>query len=147
MASPSGTSSGSSHPLNSGSGEDLQAIMHQKKLKRMISNRESARRSRMRKQQHLDELMAQANQLRKENRQLLTNLSLTKQHYAAVEYENSVLRAQVMELRSRLQSLDEILDYLNVSNMSVSDTSTTGAWNCSYINQPIMASADSIFYY
>ncbi|URE11169.1 ocs element-binding factor 1 [Musa troglodytarum] len=113
MASPSGTSSGSSQLLNSGSEEDLQAVMDQKKRKRMISNRESARRSRMRKQKQLADLTAEAMQLRRENDQAFTVLNLTTQDYSVVEAENSVLRAQAMELTYRLLSLSEIVDYLN----------------------------------
>ncbi|CAL9084653.1 unnamed protein product [Musa textilis] len=110
MASPGGTSSGSSLLQTSGSDEDLQAAAtEQKKRKRMISNRESARRSRMRKQQHLDDLTAEANQLRKENSRLLTSLIFTTQQHVAVEAQNSVLRTRMVELTNRLQSLDEIL--------------------------------------
>ncbi|THU63465.1 hypothetical protein C4D60_Mb01t16030 [Musa balbisiana] len=138
-SSPSGTSSGSSQLQNSGS-EDLQAVMDQKKLRRMISNRESARRSRMRKQKHLDELMAQLNQLRKENRQLSTAFSLTKQQYVAVDAENCVLRAQMMELGNRLQSLDEILSFLNMNINISGHQMIDNSIKC--LNQPIMASAD-----
>ncbi|KAJ8486242.1 hypothetical protein OPV22_018727 [Ensete ventricosum] len=111
MASPGGTSSGSSLLQSSGSDQDLQAVAvaEQKKRQRMKSNRESARRSRIRKQKHLDDLTAEANQLRQENSRLLTSLFLTTQHHVAVEAENSVLSTRMLELTDRLQSLDEIL--------------------------------------
>ncbi|KAG6509656.1 bZIP transcription factor 44-like [Zingiber officinale] len=116
MASAHGSSSGSILLQNSGSEEDLQALIDQKKRKRKISNRESAKRSRMRKQKHLDDLTAQVNQLRKDNSQISTYLSLTTQQYFAMETENSVLRTQMMELNNRLQSLYEILFCLNDTN-------------------------------
>ncbi|RWW32593.1 hypothetical protein BHE74_00017436 [Ensete ventricosum] len=144
-SSPSGISSGTSQLQNSSSEEDLQAAMDQKKLKRMISNRESARRSRMRKQKHLDELMAQLNQLRKENRQLSTAFNLTKQQHVAVAAENCVLRAQMMELGNRLQSLDEILTFLNININTSGHQMIDSSIKC--LNQPIMASADMFYYY
>ncbi|KAA8537586.1 hypothetical protein F0562_027194 [Nyssa sinensis] len=116
MASRSGNSSGSSRLQNSGSEEDLQQLMDQRKRKRMQSNRESARRSRMRKQKHMDDLMAQLTQLRKENNQILTNMNITTQHFLNVEAENSVLRAQMVELSQRLDSLNDILNYMNSLN-------------------------------
>ncbi|OMO75616.1 hypothetical protein COLO4_25979 [Corchorus olitorius] len=174
-SSPSGTSSGSSSTLmqNSGSEEDLQALMDERKRKRMISNRESARRSRMRKQKHLDDLMGQVTQLRKENHEIMTRINLTTQHYMNVEAENSVLRAQANELSHRLQSLNEIISFLNGSNSNdhnnnnfdahedLSSTSTSligfpepaadscflNPFNLAYLNQPIMASADNMFLY
>ncbi|KAG1342825.1 bZIP transcription factor 11 [Cocos nucifera] len=159
MASSSGTTSGSSQLPNSGSEDDLQALMHQRKQKRMLSNRESARRSRMRKQKHLDDLMAQVGHLRKENSQILTALNITTQHYLGVEAENSVFRTQMMELNTRLQSLDEMLCYMNgggsdgfgfglVSNgLEATDGCFTRPWSLMAMNnQPIMASADMFQY-
>lgn len=169
MASSSGTSSGSgsgSMVQHSGSEEDLQVLMDQRKRKRMISNRESARRSRMRKQKHLDDLVAQVAQLRKENQQILTSVNLTTEQYLRVESENSVLRAQASELGNRLESLNEIIDYLNASNSNINmnNNNNNGAFaafnnttfvepninnngffnpmNMGYLNHPIMASAD-----
>ncbi|KAK9165450.1 hypothetical protein Scep_000641 [Stephania cephalantha] len=121
MASSSGTttSSGSSSLLqNSGSEEDLQLLMDQRKRKRMLSNRESARRSRLRKQKQLDDLMAQVAHLRKENSQIVTSLNMTTQHYLNIDSENSVLRAQEAELSHRLESLMGIVRYLNVTNVN-----------------------------
>lgn len=168
MATSSGNSSGSTQLHNSGSEGDLQAGMDQRKRKRMQSNRESARRSRMRKQKHLDDLMAQVAQLRKENSQIHTTTSLTTQQLLTVEAENSVLRAQMMELSQRLESLNDILNYMNTNHgifetepqQQQQDHHLTGPglgigpdsfmnnpWNLMYINQqPIMASADMFQY-
>ncbi|GFY95859.1 hypothetical protein Acr_11g0001650 [Actinidia rufa] len=112
MASSSGNSSGSLQIQSSGPKEGL---MDQRKRKRMQSNRESARRSRMRKQTHLNDLTAQIARLKEENDQIHTNLSITSQHYLNVEAENSVLRAQMGELSQRLDALNDILNYLDAS--------------------------------
>lgn len=156
MASSSGTSSGSSLLQNSGSEGNLQQLVDQRKRKRMISNRESARRSRMRKQKHLDDLMTQLSQLRKENNQIISSMSLTTQHYHNVEAENSILRAQVAELSHRLQSLNEIINCLNNPiNASFAteepytdsvDEFMNNSLSYLYFNQPILASADMIQY-
>lgn len=159
MASSSGNSSGSTQILqNSGSEGDLQVIMDQRKRKRMQSNRESARRSRMRKQKHLDDLMAQVSQIKKENNQIHASTTITTQHYLNIEAENSVLRAQMDELSQRLQSLNDILNYINMMNTNNDEIYETteeinqqpimDPWNLMYLNQqqPIMASAD-IFQY
>ncbi|XP_010028614.2 bZIP transcription factor 11 [Eucalyptus grandis] len=116
MASSSGTSSGSTLIQNSGSEESLQALMDQRKRKRMISNRESARRSRMRKQRHLDDLMLVVAQLRKDNQQLRDNVNVVNQHYMTLETENSILRVQMNELTNRLESLKDILGILDAGD-------------------------------
>ncbi|XP_050365391.1 bZIP transcription factor 11 [Argentina anserina] len=163
MASSSGTSSVSSMLQNSGSEENLQVLMVQRKRKRMLSNRESARRSRMRKQKHLDDLTAQMAQLKKENHQIISSLNITSQHYMNIEADNSVLRAQAAELNNRLQSLNEIITFLNAnhgggcvedsSHNSNNNNFTEPSADCffnplnlSYLNQPIMASAEMFQY-
>uniref|UniRef100_A0A5B6Z9G4 BZIP domain-containing protein n=1 Tax=Davidia involucrata TaxID=16924 RepID=A0A5B6Z9G4_DAVIN len=157
MASSSGTSSASFLLQNSGSEEDLQQLMDQRKRKRMVSNRESARRSRMRKQKHLDDLMTQLTQLGKENNQILTSMNVTTQHYLNIEHENSILRAQMAELSNRLESLNEIITFMNATNggfgteepytfTETTDGFMNNPWNYLYLNQPIMASADMLQY-
>ncbi|KAF8677113.1 hypothetical protein HU200_046579 [Digitaria exilis] len=88
---------------------DLRVLMEQRRAKRMLSNRESARRSRMRKQRHLDDLTAQAAHLRRENAHVAAALGLTAQGLLAVDAENAVLRTQAAELAARLASLNDII--------------------------------------
>jgi len=159
MASSSGASSGSSTIPNSGSEGDFQNVMDQRKRKRMLSNRESARKSRMRKQSHLDDLTAQACQLTKENNQIRTSINMASQLYLNIEAENSILKAQMAELSQRLESLNGIINYMNSTNNTIFQTdheeytqtheydSFMNPWNSSlYLNQPIMASTDVFMY-
>lgn len=160
MATSSGNSSQIQNNNNNNSGSDeVLMVVDERKRKRMQSNRESARRSRMRKQKHVDDLMCQVTQLKKENSNILSSINITTQQYANLEAENSVLRAQMMELSQRLQSLNEILTYINNSNNinnngnGVFETHNhqedfqINPWNLMYVNQPIMASADMLYQY
>ncbi|XP_041022800.1 bZIP transcription factor 44-like [Juglans microcarpa x Juglans regia] len=159
MASSStGASLGSSTLQNSGTSEgDLHDhVMDQRKRKRMLSNRESARRSRQRKQKHLDDLMTQVCQLAKENNQILTSMNMTSQVYLNIEAENSILRAQMAELNQRLESLNEIVNYVNSTTglFGTGDSTQTThdnslilqPWSSPYMNHPITASADIFMY-
>ncbi|KAL4285107.1 hypothetical protein GQ457_16G013520 [Hibiscus cannabinus] len=153
MASSSGNSnsSASGSMVPSGSEEDLHQLVDQRKRKRMESNRESARRSRMRKQKLLDDLTAQVTHLAKDNNQILTSITFTTQHYFNMEAENSVLRAQLMELSQRLDSLNDILHFLNIGDgvYGSEGFETSDPFNMiHHLNQPIMASsADMMFEY
>lgn len=108
----------------------------------------------MRKQKHLDDLMGQVTQLSKDNNQILTTTNITTQHLINVEAENSILRAQVAELSQRLNSLNEILNFINTSSgvyendqtLQASADSFMNPLNLLYINQPITASADMFQY-
>ncbi|PNY00990.1 ocs element-binding factor 1-like protein [Trifolium pratense] len=101
MATSSGNSSVSTKSQSYGSEEDLQVLMDQRKRKRKQSNRESARRSRMRKQKHMDDLMVEVERLRNENNEIMTRMNMTTQHYLKIEAENCVLSAQMVELNQR----------------------------------------------
>lgn len=88
--------------------EDKHSI-DERKQRRMLSNRESARRSRQRKQQHLDELRAQVSHLREENGQILNRFQIASQQYAQITEENCILRSQALELSDRLQRLQHTM--------------------------------------
>ncbi|WOG91994.1 hypothetical protein DCAR_0311250 [Daucus carota subsp. sativus] len=139
MASLSGNSSGSTQIQNSGSEGDK---MDERKRKRMQSNRESARRSRLRKQQLLDELSGQVSQLKKENERILTKANITTQHFMNLESENLILRAQMDELSQRLESLNDIVKYMNM-NMNIVNTNINN--NNAYNNSGEMLECDNVF--
>lgn len=155
MNSSSGNSSGA-QIQKSGSEEGL---VDQRKRKRMESNRESARRSRTRKQKHLDDLMVLVAQLKDENSRIMNTMSITTQQCLNVEAENSVLSAQMGELCQRLDSLNNILNCLNTTTAAASgcvfeiedfecipESYMDNSWNLMCLNQPILASPDMFLY-
>ncbi|KAK8689578.1 hypothetical protein V6N13_088292 [Hibiscus sabdariffa] len=78
-----------------------------KRIRRMLSNRESARRSRRRKQAHLTELETQVSQLRVENANLLRRLTDISQKYNGAAVDNRVLKADVETLRAKVKLVEE----------------------------------------
>lgn len=85
--------------------EQQLSLINERKQRRMISNRESARRSRMRKQKHLDELWSQVVWLRTENHQLIDKLNdVTERHDQALE-ENAQLKEETSELRKMITDM------------------------------------------
>ncbi|XP_047324496.1 basic leucine zipper 43-like [Impatiens glandulifera] len=86
--------------------DELQiSLINERKQRRMISNRESARRSHMRKQKHLDELRSQVVWLRNENQQLLDKLNQMSEIHSNVAQENSQLKEEISELRQMLTDM------------------------------------------
>ncbi|KAJ1412056.1 Basic-leucine zipper domain [Sesbania bispinosa] len=80
-------------------------IIDERKHRRMISNRESARRSRMRKQKHLDELWSQVVRLRTENHNLIDKLNhMSESHDKAVQ-ENARLKEETCDLRQMIADM------------------------------------------
>ncbi|XP_059646681.1 bZIP transcription factor 53-like [Cornus florida] len=106
-------------------GDERYAKMDERKRKRMMSNRESARRSRMRKEQHIKELNNQVSYLKSSNNVIVQEMNSVRQLWSGVESENMVLRAQLADLKNRLESLEIVLSYMRGTSTSTS-TSTSG---------------------
>ncbi|XWS36102.1 hypothetical protein CRYUN_Cryun20dG0055400 [Craigia yunnanensis] len=135
-------------PASSGSDSDPRyANIDERKRKRMLSNRESARWSRMRKQKQLEDLVNEVSTLQKENSQLSEGINVTTQRYIEMESANNVLRAQAMELTERLRSQNSVLHIVEeVSGYAVEIPEIPDPllkpWQLPCPIQPIMASAD-----
>ncbi|XP_020587852.1 bZIP transcription factor 53-like [Phalaenopsis equestris] len=84
----------------------------ERKRKRMLSNRESARRSRMKKQQHLDDMVNNISQFKEENDMILNQVNLISSKYSKLDAENSAMRIRVMELTERLKFLNCTLKHV-----------------------------------
>ncbi|XP_058222318.1 basic leucine zipper 9 [Rhododendron vialii] len=80
-----------------------------KRMKRMVSNRESARRSRSRKQAHLVELEQQVDQLRGENATLFKQLTDATQQFKDSTTNNRVLKSDVEALRAKVKLAEDMV--------------------------------------
>ncbi|XP_074591090.1 basic leucine zipper 43-like [Curcuma longa] len=78
-----------------------QSTAEQRKQRRMISNRESARRARVRRQQQLCELRAQVAHLRSANCRLLGELNRVVREKEELRHENAWMEEEETELRSK----------------------------------------------
>uniref|UniRef100_A0A0E0CZH7 BZIP domain-containing protein n=1 Tax=Oryza meridionalis TaxID=40149 RepID=A0A0E0CZH7_9ORYZ len=79
------------------------ATKEERQRNRKRSNRLSAQRSRMKKQQYVDGLAVEAEQLRRENDAMRAGAGAALQRCRLVEQENRVLAAHARELCSGLQ--------------------------------------------
>ncbi|CAN6277712.1 unnamed protein product [Urochloa humidicola] len=80
-----------------------------KKMRRMVSNRESARRSRKRKQAHLADLETQVDQLRGENASLFKQLSDANQQFTTAVTDNRILKSDVEALRVKVKLAEDMV--------------------------------------
>ncbi|CAI0376272.1 unnamed protein product [Linum tenue] len=80
-----------------------------KRVRRMVSNRESARRSRRRKQAHLAELELQVEQLTGENATMYKQLSDAAQQYREAGTNHRVLKSGVEALRAKVKLAEDMV--------------------------------------
>ncbi|XVE97220.1 hypothetical protein REPUB_Repub03eG0001900 [Reevesia pubescens] len=80
-----------------------------KRLRRMLSNRESARRSRKRKQEHITDLELQAEQLRGGNDSLYEQLANAHQQFRDADTNNRVFKSDVEALRAKVKLAEDML--------------------------------------
>ncbi|XP_027095835.1 basic leucine zipper 43-like [Coffea arabica] len=92
-------------------------VIDERKQRRMISNRESARRSRMRKQRHLDELWSQVLRLRTENHNLIDKLNHVSESHDRVVQENARLKEEASDLRQMLTDFQLGSPYNTLSDL------------------------------
>lgn len=119
------------HPFS----DEDPGVVDERKQKRMLSNRESARRSRVKKQAHLDEMRQQVSatgtpnpiflrigvlllthvlptsqvaKLKAENGEMAGRYSMALRHYSQITDENRTLRNHATELSRRLQRLQHV---------------------------------------
>ncbi|KAK9707095.1 hypothetical protein RND81_07G172400 [Saponaria officinalis] len=108
---PSPPTSSSPAYLSSNSASDeseehqITQIIDERRQRRMISNRESARRSRMRKQRHLDELWSQVMRLKNENINLIDKLNNMSENQDKVLQENARLKEEAYDLRQMISNM------------------------------------------
>ncbi|KAK5775557.1 bZIP transcription factor 44-like [Gossypium arboreum] len=130
----SGSASSEPNQTHSNSGLDESnlklSIIEERKRRRMMSNRESARRSRMRKQKHLENLRNLVNRLRIENRELTSRLGFLLYHCHRVRTDNDSLRSEYTVLRQKLSDIQQILLFKQLQQFS-------STWP--YNNVPVMS--------
>ncbi|CAN1191353.1 bZIP transcription factor 44 [Linum perenne] len=110
------------------------SVVDERKRRRMVSNRESARRSRMRKQKHLENLRNRVNRLRVENRELSDRFRFVSYHLNRVRADTDRLRSEHLMLRHKLaNAVRRILMFRQLSSAA--------AWPCNNINVFLAAAA------
>ncbi|XP_051127253.1 basic leucine zipper 1-like [Andrographis paniculata] len=125
--------------LPSGSDEAgrFDPIVDERKRRRKESNRESARRSRLRKQRHLEDLRNLGGRLKVGNRELLNRLRWVLHQTRVVASKNDSLRSEAALLRRRLCDIRQtLLVRHHLMNPSA-------AWPCIINNAAPPLTADS----
>lgn len=97
----------------------LPSPAEERRLRRMVSNRESARRSRLRKQRHLEELASQVEWLRSRNLELSRGVGAVTGHSRLFRRDNERLLSEAAVLRRRLSNLRRVLIFRHLQTVAL----------------------------
>ncbi|XP_077245430.1 light-inducible protein CPRF2-like isoform X2 [Tasmannia lanceolata] len=114
-----------------------------KRVRRMLSNRESARRSRRRKQAHLSELETQVAQLRVENSSLLKRLNDVSQKYNESAVDNRILKADVETLRAKVKMAEDTVKRVTGVNPLFPNMSDMSSISMPFVGNPSDTNSDA----
>ncbi|KAL1337872.1 hypothetical protein HN51_032562 [Arachis hypogaea] len=89
-----------------------------KRLRRKESNRESARRSRRRKQAHLADLEMQVEKLKLENATLYKQFNDVRQQFHEADTNNRVLKSDVEALRAKVKLAEDMVTRGSVTTLN-----------------------------
>ncbi|KAL2346869.1 hypothetical protein Fmac_000869 [Flemingia macrophylla] len=104
-----GTSGSSDEDDGAGPLEQSTNPLEVKRLRRKDSNRESARRSRRRKQAHLADLELQVEKLKVENATLYKQFTDASQQFRDADTNNRVLKSDVEALRAKVKLAEDMV--------------------------------------
>ncbi|CAH8364067.1 unnamed protein product [Eruca vesicaria subsp. sativa] len=94
----------------------------ERRKKRKRSNRESARRSRIKKQKHIEEVKSHLNQLTTKNRELVNRLRYVMHYCQRAKMENDRLRLEQQILHDKLLNFRQALVLRQVQQSSTCAT-------------------------
>uniref|UniRef100_A0A0A9GBT6 BZIP domain-containing protein n=1 Tax=Arundo donax TaxID=35708 RepID=A0A0A9GBT6_ARUDO len=109
LESESDSDSESLYDVEGGSCQRSTKSMGTKRIRRMVSNRESARRSRRRKQAQLSELESQVEQLKGENTTLFKQLEEANHQFTTAVTDNRILKSDVEALRVKVKMAEDMV--------------------------------------
>ncbi|KAI3738008.1 hypothetical protein L2E82_28026 [Cichorium intybus] len=111
-------------------------MVDEKKKKRMISNRESARRSRMKKEKHMKDLNEQIFYFTKKRDEMVLKIKEIFKGHSTLEMENIVLRTQKQELAKRLEYAKAVCDWYEGVGVSSPMGGVQDPWLRPFEQQP-----------
>ncbi|KAK3140162.1 hypothetical protein QOZ80_5AG0396910 [Eleusine coracana subsp. coracana] len=121
---PANTDTSKEQSDDDGDFEETTDPANAKKMRRMLSNRESARRSRKRKQTHLSDLESQVSGLTAENASLLKRLADMTQRYKDATLDNRNLRVDVETMRRKVHIAEEAVRRVTGASMLLLPTTS-----------------------
>ncbi|KAK4759334.1 hypothetical protein SAY87_022465 [Trapa incisa] len=89
---------------------ESEASVDEKKMRRRMSNRESARRLRMKKQKHLQDLIVEMGKLEREKKEMLSACRDKERDHLILQGENGALLAEKAALSGYLRRMKALMN-------------------------------------